>query len=685
MKQSDMECIVIAAQFGTCNSRYLGEILDQIRMQGLTKHDIQWIGRILATESPDVVTRLQTNVNMDQFQRWMACVHGVAGNDLYMQALEYAFLVYGWKAGLCAEPDTDSKNTIVSQLSQAATNGELSISDMIQLAETFREFWAIFRTNLESYLDGVRVLEFNEETDSTVRIVALVTDFQCVPKSKKLNAMKWLRLKNVTPNSKNLERLQTYFSLREIRYLNAILADGKVSKAVQDRIDMEFAGNLLCSGDDPHQPYTASEQSLLAEICNRKFSKSVDGYTEMKDYIAHGDYLRQKPKFTNENWFILYEDIVKSKYQSSFGTFWELLAFDCTKSENRCRLAAMPDDDAISIIYRASQQALMKSDNDPHKAKEDLEKIMTTIDGLSEDHGEIADERQRLWNCIKYTGPCAAKFVQAGVIAITDPSEFKDYWQQVQRFEYLDTWTIRALIKCYGEDDAMPDNIAPYDPAEFFETIYLNRNEERFTQEERIRLFRMYAKGEFLHGPRSLCKVYEYMLRNQIAFDKFMDPQTSLSLVKLLMKNDDFRKEYGDELRSMILTDEEFQNYKRKKEDEEQRKENLVHLLRVQKLLRAHVHDLVYTPREFMKYSWRVEPGQRKFMAESIAFLKQMHIHLGEKDEPILEELFRAFMQGERADLCRYVERMNEIASTMQDPYFLEIMAKHVLKEMEEK
>ena len=41
MNEKDMERVAIAAQYGTCNAKYLGEILDQFRIHGLDKQDMR--------------------------------------------------------------------------------------------------------------------------------------------------------------------------------------------------------------------------------------------------------------------------------------------------------------------------------------------------------------------------------------------------------------------------------------------------------------------------------------------------------------------------------------------------------------------------------------------------------------------------------------------------------------------
>lgn len=116
MNEKDMQNIAIAAQYGTCGTKYLGEILDQLRIQGLDKQDMRWICHTLAMESPNIVRRLNANMNEDQFQRWMSCMHEHVENDLYMEALEYAFAVYGNDAGFYKKPDEKKKVTIHNRL-----------------------------------------------------------------------------------------------------------------------------------------------------------------------------------------------------------------------------------------------------------------------------------------------------------------------------------------------------------------------------------------------------------------------------------------------------------------------------------------------------------------------------------------------------------------------------------------
>ena len=228
MNEKDMQNIAIAAQYGNCGTKYLGEILDQLRIQGLDKQDMRWLCHTLATESPNIVRRLNANMNEDQFQRWMNCMHEHAENDPYMEALEYAFTVYGSNAGICKEPDARKKETIHTHLFQSVQDHRLPLTDFVELTETYHAFWDVFRLEMESFLEILRPLDSEKDAKTAKSIIALVTDCQCTSKNKKLAAMKALRNHNVTPGSKNAEKLAIYFSEREIRYLNVILAQGKV-------------------------------------------------------------------------------------------------------------------------------------------------------------------------------------------------------------------------------------------------------------------------------------------------------------------------------------------------------------------------------------------------------------------------------------------------------------------------
>ena len=54
MNEKDMQNIAIAAQYGTCGTKYLGEILDQLRIQGLDKQDMSYAGYGIAKHCASV-------------------------------------------------------------------------------------------------------------------------------------------------------------------------------------------------------------------------------------------------------------------------------------------------------------------------------------------------------------------------------------------------------------------------------------------------------------------------------------------------------------------------------------------------------------------------------------------------------------------------------------------------------
>lgn len=173
MNEKDMQNIAIAAQYGNCGTKYLGEILDQLRIQGLDKQDMRWLCHTLATESPNIVRRLNANMNEDQFQRWMNCMHEHAENDPYMEALEYAFTVYGSNAGICKGPDAGKKETIHTHLFQSVQDHRLPLTDFVELTETYHAFWDVFRLEMESFLENLRPLDSEKDAKTAKSIIAL--------------------------------------------------------------------------------------------------------------------------------------------------------------------------------------------------------------------------------------------------------------------------------------------------------------------------------------------------------------------------------------------------------------------------------------------------------------------------------------------------------------------------------
>lgn len=690
MNEKDMERVAIAAQYGTCNAKYLGEILDQFRIHGLDKQDMRRICHTLVTESPDIVRRLKTNMNEDQFQRWMSCMHEHAENDPYMEALEYAFAVYGSDAGFCEKPDEKKKVTIYNYLSQSARDHRLSITDFVELTETYHAFWNVFRLEMESFLENLRPLDSEKDAKTAKSIVVLVTDCQCISKNKKLAAMKALRNHNVTPGSKNAEKLAIYFSEREIRYLNVILAQGKVSDAVMDKISAEFVENLLKSGNDENMSYTLAEQNMLAHVCNRGFVKRIDGYSSMRAFFQSNYDLCRTYGLTNANWMILYQKIVLKAYQSSFWGFNKLLTFDCSDPATWERLAVLPDEDVITVVYRTTSATMHAAKEHPEQMKELLSKIMDVIVWLLKKQGATVDEKSKLEGCIKYTSAYATKFIQVGLVTLGNPADLDQYWEIPQDLRDLDTWTIRMLLKRLGKSLILADCIDQSqielntwdDTTDFFTAVYPDANPDRFTQEERVRLFTMFAEMRFRYNLNTLSSMYTYMLRNQIPFEKFMDSETEKVLAKLLLNNPEFSK-YEETLRSMVMTKEEFETYQVMAANEALAQEQVKELLSVQELMKKHVRDLVHNPNQFLEDCWFIPDGKKRIWETTISFLKMTKVRFGENSESLLDDTFHTSMQAAGHSLYKYSERMSRIAKNMKDPYFLKVMAKHVLQETE--
>ena len=690
MNEKDMQNIAIAAQYGNCGTKYLGEILDQLRIQGLDKQDMRWLCHTLATESPNIVRRLNANMNEDQFQRWMNCMHEHAENDPYMEALEYAFTVYGSNAGICKGPDAGKKETIHTHLFQSVQDHRLPLTDFVELTETYHAFWDVFRLEMESFLENLRPLDSEKDAKTAKSIIALVTDCQCTSKNKKLAAMKALRNHNVTPGSKNAEKLAIYFSEREIRYLNVILAQGKVSDAVMDKISAEFVENLLKSGNDENMPYTLAEQNMLAHVCNRKFVKRIDGYSSMRAFFQSNYNLCRTYGLTNANWMVLYQKIVLKAYQSSFCGFNKLLTFDCSDPTTWERLVALPDEDVITVVYRTTSATMHSAKEHPEQMKELLSKIMDVIVWLLKKQGTTVDEKSKLEGCIKYTRAYATKFIQAGLVTLGNQADLDKYWEIPQGLRDLDTWTIRMLLKRLGKSLILADcidqsqiELNPWDDtADFFTAVYPDANPDRFTQEERVRLFTMFAEMRFRYNLNTLSSMYTYMLRNQIPFEKFMDSETEKVLAKLLLNNPEFSK-YEETLRSMVMTKEEFETYQVMAANETLAQEQVKELLSVQELMKKHVRDLVHNPDQFLEDCRFIPDNKKRIWETTISFLKMTKVHFGESNESLLDDTFRTSMQAAGHSLYKYSERMSRIARNMKDPYFLKVMAKHVLQETE--
>lgn len=100
MNEKQKEQLKVAARYGVCDSKYLGELIDQIRMAGVNKNDLHQMCYIIACNAKDSVESLFRDfINDDQYQRLFACIQAESETDVFMEALEYAYRVYGSKSG----------------------------------------------------------------------------------------------------------------------------------------------------------------------------------------------------------------------------------------------------------------------------------------------------------------------------------------------------------------------------------------------------------------------------------------------------------------------------------------------------------------------------------------------------------------------------------------------------------
>ena len=131
------------------------------------------------------------------------------------------------------------------------------------------------------------------------------------------------------------------------------------------------------------------------------------------------------------------------------------------------------------------------------------------------------------------------------------------------------------------------------------------------------------------------------------------------------------------------MTKEEFETYQVMAANETLAQEQVKELLSVQELMKKHVRDLVHNPDQFLEDCRFIPDNKKRIWETTISFLKMTKVHFGESNESLLDDTFRTSMQAAGHSLYKYSERMSRIARNMKDPYFLKVMAKHVLQETE--
>lgn len=673
-KQKDQ--LKVAAYYGVCNGKYLGELIDQIRMAGMNKNDLRQLCHIIACNAKDSVESLFRDfINDDQYQRLFACIQAESETDVFMEALEYAYRVYGSKSGRLPALDDGKQQTRWEHITAVAADGCLSCQDMIELVEIFPDFASIFQEALEAFVESMDVWS-PEDLEKVQRILGLLTKGLLRTKNRKILDMRLLQEKNVTDQSDGARRLRKYFSLRQIRYLNAKWADrARLSDAILQKIDASFVRNLICSGDDEAEPYTEAEKELFLQLCDRELKPRVNGYSKMRDFVQTIQTDRhEQPKLTEENWMFLYQKMVCETYKKGFMSFLGILKFDCLATENRNRWLAVTEYDRYELLQAAIYDASSKADENSGRKAAVLRTVFSLIIWTMQQNGVEVNEETKLKTCIQYAGPDTPAFIQAGLVQY-ETEAFEEFWRCAQSLSRLDNWTLRVLLKRYQETSrTLPDDIFTEYPAEFFAAI-CNDKKEPLTKTERMGLFELYADSVYQYQPLDLLKLYEYMLKNDIAFADYMNAETAKELVKMLLDQDVFPDKKNAVLKN-LLSKQEFTDYVNSEEEAKTAAKQLKELQDLQRKTGKAVAQLLTNPKTFlMRYDY-VYRGDGKDMM-ILKLFKNTKIRMA-GDFSMLDEVLYQSMRLNGCSIFEYADSMATMAKTCEDPYFLQILAKRI-------
>ena len=673
-KQKDQ--LKVAAYYGVCNGKYLGELIDQIRMEGVNTNDLRQMCHIIACNAKDSVESLFRDfINDDQYQRLFACIQAESETDVFMEALEYAYRVYGSKSGRLPVLDVEKQRTNWEHIAAVVADNRLSCQDMIELTEIFPDFAEIFQEALEAFVEGMDVWS-PEDLEKAQRILGLLIKGLLRTKNRKILDMRLLQEKNVTDQSDGARRLCKYFSLRQIRYLNAKWADrARLSDAILQKIDASFVRNLICSGDDEAAPYTEAEKELFLQLCDRELKPRINGYSKMRDFIQTIQTDRhEQPKLTEENWMFLYQKMVCETYKKGFMSFLGILKFDCLATENRNRWLAVTEYDRYELLQAAIYDASSKADENSGRKAAVLRTVFSLIIWTMQQNGVEINEETKLKACIQYAGPDTPAFIQAGLVQY-ETEAFEEFWRCAQSLSRLDNWTLRVLLKRYQETSrTLPDDIFTEYPAEFFAAI-CNDKKEPLTKTERMGLFELYADSVYQYQPLDLLKLYEYMLKNNIAFADYMNAETAKELVKMLLDQDVFPDKKNAVLKN-LLSKQEFTDYVNSEEEAKTAAKQLKELQDLQRKTGKAVAQLLTNPKTFlMRYDY-VYRGDGKDMMILKLFKNTKIRMVG--DFSMLDEVLYQSMRLNGCSIFEYADSMATMAKTCEDPYFLQILAKRI-------
>ena len=673
-KQKDQ--LKVAAYYGVCNGKYLGELIDQIRMAGMNKNDLRQLCHIIACNAKDSVESLFRDfINDDQYQRLFACIQAESETDVFMEALEYAYRVYGSKSGRLPVLDVEKQRTNWEHIAAVVADNRLSCQDMIELTEIFPDFAEIFQEALEAFVEGMDVWS-PEDLEKAQRILGLLIKGLLRTKNRKILDMRLLQEKNVTDQSDGARRLRKYFSLRQIRYLNAKWADrARLSDAILQKIDASFVRNLICSGDDEAEPYTEAEKELFLQLCDRELKPRINGYSKMRDFIQTIQTDRhEQPKLTEENWMFLYQKMVCETYKKGFMSFLGILKFDCLSTENRNRWLAVTECDRYELLQAAIYDASSKADEKSGRKTKVLKAALSLIVWTMQQNGVEVNEETKLKTCIQYAGPYTPAFIQAGLVQY-ETEAFEDFWSCAQSLSRLDNWTLRILLKRYQETSrTLPDDIFTEYPAEFFAAM-CNNEKEPLTKTERMGLFELYADSAYRDQPLNLLKLYEHMLKSDIAFADYMDTETAKELVEMLLHQDVFPNQKNAILKN-LLSKQEFADYLSNEEEKKTTDKELKELQDLQRETEKAIMKLLTNPKAFFTHYNYVHRRDGSYMA-ILKILKNTNVRMT-GNSSILDEALYQSMRLNGCSIFEYADSMATMAKTCEDPYFLQILAKRI-------
>lgn len=676
MNEKQKEQLKVAARYGVCDSKYLGELIDQIRMAGVNKNGLRQMCYIIACNAQDSVESLFRDfINDDQYQRLFACIQAESGTDVFMEALEYAYRVYGSKSGRLPALDAGKQHTNWEHIAAVVADNRLSCQDMIELVEIFPDFAAVFQEAFEAFVESMNVWS-PEDLEKAQRILGLLAKGLLRTKNRKILDMRLLQEKNVTDQSDGARRLRKYFSLRQIRYLNAKWADrARLSDAILQKIDASFVRNLICSGDDEAAPYAEAEKELFLQLCDRELKPRINGYSKMRDFVQTIQTDRyEQPKLTEENWMFLYQKMVCETYKKGFMSFLGILKFDCLATENRNRWLAVTEHDRYELLQAAIYDASSKADEKSGRKAEVLKAALSLIIWTMQQNGVEVNEETKLKACIQYAGPDTPAFIQAGLVRY-ETEAFEDFWRCAQSLSRLDNWTLRVLLKRYQETSrTLPDDVFTEYPAEFFAAI-CNNKKEPLTKTERMGLFELYADSVYQNQPLNLLKLYEHMLKNDIAFADYMSTETAKDLAETLLRQDVFPVQKNAVLKN-LLSKQEFTDYLNKEEEIKTIAKELEELQDLQRETEKAVMKLLTNPKAFFThYDYVYRRGGRDITILKI--LENTNIRMT-GNSGILDETLYQSMRLHGCNVFEYADSMTSIAKACKDSYFLQILAKRI-------